>query len=436
MRVSELLLNLRLAIFYNKVELALRIVITLAKEKRPPLSSVSRLLARCLLEDKFPEGQRYFHALQEMNKQMSLKDRHYKVNACLLPAVYFISKLPTDCAHFQMAFMKMSGHDIANELMSETIESVIETDCKGDTIFLEKRHQSPGILQPWSSDAVSLSIWKCGNTKHIPKQGFKQLPQAYSKLNPITKKDFLKSALYGEEKVKGFRKQMSQYLAKYGEKHYYDEPVLMTMRRELRYEKIFPIRCEQEMIRRLNRVKDGWLVEWKAKKYKMTLPKRMEKKIVEKYKEVFRKSGLDERYEVNTPNEVMMKWKNTITFLYEVVDGEEVSEETLREKRGLGFDVMKTLVYRNVKGMQTYWRDLQIVGEKIYSVNEKTNTFPKTKDVWLRLIRNKKSVKIKKIVDELKEYLRSFGKLAFQDYMKRINQVKLYEEIMKTLETP
>ena len=88
--------------------------------------------------------------------------------------------------------------------------------------------------------------------------------------------------------------------------------------------------------------------------------------------------------------------------------------------------------------METYWRDLQVVTENIYSVNElkvKGVRMKKTKDVWLNLIRNKKSARIKKIVDELKEYLRSFGKEAFKEYMEKIKQVKLYEQLMKTLET-
>ena len=115
-----------------------------------------------------------------------------------------------------------------------------------------------------------------------------------------------------------------------------------------------------------------------------------------------------------------------------------VSLELLRGDRGIGFEVMKTLVYRYAKNMETYWRDVQVISEKIYSVNEskvKGVRMKKTKDVWLNLIRNKKSARIKRNVDELKEYLRSFGTKAFKEYMERIKQVKLYEQIMKTLET-
>ena len=439
MNATDLLLNLRVAIRLNKTKLALRLTVSIHDHTRLPLSHVAKLLARCLLEDKYPEAQRYFKAFKEITLQMNAKNRKFKLDAYLLPAVYCISKLPSDSTVFQMAFMKMSGHEIANKNLSEAVDRSINMDYKGDDIFLDKC-SSPTLLHVWSKDVVIQSVWRANNKINFEPRGFQQLPSPFANLSPAREDEFIakKVGLYGEEKVKGFTKEMSKYIAKYGDRHFTGEPVLLTLRRELRYEKVFPIRCEVEMIRRLSRVKDGWLVEWKGKTYKLTLPKRTNKKTVEIYRKAVRKRGEDKIYEINRPEEICLKWRDTIMFMYEQVEGEDVSLELLRGNRGIGFEVMKTLVYRYVKNMETYWRDLQVVTENIYSVNElkvKGVRMKKTKDVWLNLIRNKKSARIKKIVDELKEYLRSFGKEAFKEYMEKIKQVKLYEQLMKTLET-
>ena len=182
-------------------------------------------------------------------------------------------------------------------------------------------------------------------------------------------------------------------------------------------------------------MKDGWLVEWKGKTYKLTLPKRTNKKTVEIYRKAVRKRGEDKIYEINRPEEICLKWRDTIMFMYEQVEGEDVSLELLRGDRGIGF-VMK----RWFTGKWKIWKRIgELAGGnwKYYSVNELKVKGPyeeKQRDVWLNLIINKKSVD-EKIVDELKEYLRSFGKEAFKEYMEKIKQVKLYEQLMKTLET-
>lgn len=439
MNVADLLLNLRVAIRLNKTKLALRLTISIHDHTRLPLSHVANLLARCLLEDKYPEAQRFFKAFKEIMLQMNAKNRKFKLDAYLLPAVYCISKLPSDSTVFQMAFMRMSGHEIANKNLSEAVDRSIYMDYKGDDIFLNKS-SSTALPHVWSKDVVIQSVWRASNKTYFAPRGFELLPPPFANLSAAREDDFIakKVGLYGEEKVKGFTKEMSKYIAKYGDKHFTGEPVLLTLRRELRYEKVFPRSFENSILRRLSRVKDGWLVEWKTKTYKLTLPKRTNKKTIEIYRKAVRKRGEDSIYEINRPEEICLKWKDTILFMYEQVEGEDVSLELLRGDRGIGFEVMKTLVYRYVKNMETYWRDVQVISEKIYSVNElkvKGVRMKKTKDVWLNLIRNKKSAKIKKNVDELKEYLRSFGTKAFKEYMERIKQVKLYEQIMKTLET-
>lgn len=439
MDASTLLLNLRVAIRLNKTKLALRLTISIHDHTRLPLSHVAKLLARCLLEDKYPEAQRYFKAFQEVTLQMNAKNRKFKLDAYLLPAVYCISKLPSDSLVFQLAFMKMSGHEIANKKFSEAVERSINMDYKGDDFFLNKSTSST-LTHVWSKDVVIQTVWRTSNRTYFEARGFEQLPPTFANLSPAREDELIaeKVGLYGEEKVKGFNAEMSKYIAKYGDRHFTGEPLLLTLRRELRYEKLFPLKCKTSFIRRLKRTKDGWLVEWEAKTYKLTLPKRTNKKTVEIYRKAVRKRGEDTIYEINRPDEKCVQWKDTIMFMYEQVEGEDVSFDLLRDDRGIGFEVMKTLVYRYVKNMETYWRDVQVVAEKIYSVNERKTKLvrmKKTKDVWLNLIRNKKSARIQKIVNELKEYLRSFGTQAFKEYMEKIKQVKLYEQIMKTLET-
>ena len=442
MYAADLLLSLRVAIRLGKTKLALRITVAIEQCTRLPLSHVSSLLGRCLLEDKFPEAQRYFKAFQEMHSQMNLKDRNHKLTAYLLPAVYSISKLPQDSTPFQMAFMKMCGREIANKKVSDIIDSTILVDIRGDKIFLSKKPGRPPKMHVWSKDVVIQRVWSIlmANKPYLEPRGFPQLPTAYKNLPPVTEDELLlKEALYGEEKVKGFKKEMSQYIAKYGNKHFYSEPVLLSIRHQLRYEKVFPAMCENTLIRRLERVKDGWFVEWQTKKYKLSLPKRSDKKTFNHVKKSYSKKGEDKVYDIKRPRDIAIKWKDCVMFMSEQVEGEDVTVELLREHRGMGFEVMKTLVYRYVKGLHTYWRDLQVVDEKIYSVNEsksKTVVVKRQGDVWLNMVKNKKSVKVKECVDELKEYLRSFGTKAFKDYMEKIKQEKLYEKIMETLETP
>ena len=90
---------------------------------------------------------------------MNAKNRKFKLDAYLLPAVYCISKLPSDSTVFQMAFMKMSGYEIANKNLSGVDRSIMNIK---EMIFLDKC-SSPTLLNVWSKDVVIQSVWRANN---------------------------------------------------------------------------------------------------------------------------------------------------------------------------------------------------------------------------------------------------------------------------------
>lgn len=380
--------------------------------KRSPLQ---RVLAKALLEDKFPEGYRYTKALNQ------LKKRKRDDEEAFLAVTVALAKCTTSHEALNVAVKALrypdSLSDDHRQRVLPGVEQTLLRYMKGVDTFTtdqDKPQRIRRIFLEFSSDVVV-------STVAYALLGFRSAQQKVPAM--VRRSDYAPIA-------DSALRNVDYNIDKVFKLHYATRKidgvtsVAMHWRLKRRRKMSLPTKLGVHEVQLEETKKNHWLVRLDDRLVRLYFPD-YENKQVTVHKTVADKYGV-------TRKDYQLIEGFLVCPVYEgmgVLTAERLSTHV--------FDYLKVVVFRHAHYIRTFVDDIMFNTHKqtFFSINEFKKVDKRHPDIWTRLIQPKRTedVRRQQTIDVCKSWLQTYGNGAFKTYMNAMHQNDLYFRIMESV---
>lgn len=436
-----LLANLRLFVWRGETKLAGGLARRLAVNRCARKGDVTvemylSFIGRILLEDKYPEGAKYFRSLQHT---LTSKIKDAKANVFVQYAVA-ASRLKSSQMAFQYAFVAMRKNSCGQPNIDEAVERAILYKSKKDKVEIADKcdiNNFPLSHFTFSNDWVLKMAWSVMTdslkTPATPVPTVRvgvYKPVANDALPiPFNQKRKRASTLYQNE-VAGFMEQMELYIHDYGDSGYGDPvPLLATMRTEERLQRSLPVAHGGVPVTLVKKRRGGWEVEMDGKMWFMSHPKMQTDRSLEKIKTFYHGKTGHEAFDVRRAGMEAIKYRKQVYFMQEIVKGSCLTGFRVRESPYVALPVLKVLVYRHSRRLCTCCKDILLTADGAISVNEtRLKHLLKHPNVWRKLFES--PARATGVIEALRPAVLS---QAFKDFMTEVGMTELHGRLVESI---
>jgi hypothetical protein len=442
-----LFINLRLFIRAKDRKRAGETAARLAQCREVSIANYLRFIGRVLLEDKFPEGARYFDAL---TYAFTTLDPLVRVQTFVAFAIA-LSRLETCSKPFQLAFVSLQTR------LSNWAEDAVLYQAPEDRFEIPTRVQKldlgHGKLKTlkWSQDYVLRRAWYVLLKDKEQRCTQMVLPQIHgAAYRPIKDHDLAHQSkkrlnisgdtLYKNE-VKSFMQHMDEYINENSDLHYGDvTPLLVTLRRKARLAESVPKDIDGVDTVLQKSLRTGWWVDCalpEATQWVVSHPKIESRDNLRKIQTFYRAKRNNERFGVRSTHLRAVKWRKQVYFLEErLEEGKPLTIKRLEEQPSLCFGIMKILVYRHAAMLRTRRENIVIYDGGVVSTGETVKKdYIRHPNVWKKLFNSPQKKSVAFLVEQLKDFLRQHGETLFKPYMEERKMQPLYDDLMGSINT-
>ena len=381
-RPPTLFVNLRLFIRKNDKKSAGETAARLAQCRDLPIANYLRFIGRVLLEDKFPEGGKFFDALTYAFENL---DPLVRVQTFVTFAIA-LSRLKTCSKPFQLAFVSLqTGLSInwaKDAVLYQAPEDRFEIPNSTDNLDLG-RGQLKAV--PWSQDYVLRRAWCVLLKEEQQRPRQLSLPQtngaAYQPIEDIAlvhqskKRSKISGDTLYENEVSSFMQHMDEYIVEHSDIHYGAiTPLLATLRTQTRLTESVPRHIDgvDTVVQKTSRTE--WWIDCalpEATRWVVSHPKIESKGNLRKLQTFYRGKRINERFGVRSTHLRAVRWRKQVYFMEErLEEGKTLTIKRLEEQPSLCFGILKILVYRHAAMLRTRRENIVIYDGDVVSTGE------------------------------------------------------------------